>query len=442
MDSELVDALRAADPAALGSRIRAARLAAGLTQPELGGHDASVAYISRIEKGERRPGPQLLELFAERVGVSAERLVLGDDADAARAIELELDLAELELAGGKVDTALQRIEAIQCDPALARVPDGRIRTRYVRAAAYDALGAPEAIGAYEALIDDDHLGPFALKAAIALSRVHRERGELDAAVESAQRGLAIASERALDDTEDAVRLSVTLAAALYESGQVDRSAEVCRQAVEHAERLASPSARAAAYWNTSVIEAEAGNTGAALHLAKKALQLLETVDSVRNVARLRTQLSTIMLRIDPPDLDDARQHLERAAEELERSDASPADRARNDLILARWHLANGDPDLARDRAQNALDQLDETDLPLVRAAAQTLLGQIAWTKKKRADAARHYQSAIATLTEIGNDREAAQLWFELGTLTDEAGLVTQARDAFRRAAASTGLKSR
>ncbi len=46
------------------------------------------------------------------------------------------------------------------------------------------------------------------------------------------------------------------------------------------------------------------------------------------------------------------------------------------------------------------------------------------------------------LTGVGADREAAQVWFEIGTLAAEAGLVAESADAFRRAAASTGLTSR
>ena len=54
MAPELAHALTALDPADLGARIKAARVAAGLTQPELAGSDVSVAYLSRIESGQRR----------------------------------------------------------------------------------------------------------------------------------------------------------------------------------------------------------------------------------------------------------------------------------------------------------------------------------------------------------------------------------------------------
>jgi predicted RNA polymerase sigma factor len=47
-----------------------------------------------------------------------------------------------------------------------------------------------------------------------------------------------------------------------------------------------------------------------------------------------------------------------------------------------------------------------------------------------------------TLTSIGADRGAAVLWFELASLLEELGEQDDARDAYKRAAASTGLTTR
>lgn len=74
--------------------------------------------------------------------------------------------------------------------------------------------------------------------------------------------------------------------------------------------------------------------------------------------------------------------------------------------------------------------------------ALTVLGQIAWAKGEREAAHGWYRRAIAMLTGYGADREAAQVWFEIGTLAAQAGLVPESADAFHRAAASTGLTSR
>jgi tetratricopeptide (TPR) repeat protein len=57
------------------------------------------------------------------------------------------------------------------------------------------------------------------------------------------------------------------------------------------------------------------------------------------------------------------------------------------------------------------------------------------------DARRAFLSAVQLLSGAGADREAAQLWFDLGVRLKQIGEVEAALDAFQRAAASTGLKA-
>jgi hypothetical protein len=66
MDPNLAELSRSIDPAILGRRLRNARVAAGLTQTQAAGGDASTAYISRIEAGQRRPDLKLLARLADR----------------------------------------------------------------------------------------------------------------------------------------------------------------------------------------------------------------------------------------------------------------------------------------------------------------------------------------------------------------------------------------
>ena len=105
-------------------------------------------------------------------------------------------------------------------------------------------------------------------------------------------------------------------------------------------------------------------------------------------------------------------------------------------------FVGGDLDTAAERALGGPARRAAPTLPLVSVNALTLLGQIAWSNGEREEAQDWYRRAIATLTGIGADREAAQVWFEIGTLAAQAGLVAESADAFQRAAASTGLTAR
>lgn len=87
------------DTSGVARRCRAARLAAGLSQPAAaqGLDGVSSAYISRIETGDRQPSVTVLRELAGRYGVSVSWLETGRDV-----VELELsrELAERLHAAG------------------------------------------------------------------------------------------------------------------------------------------------------------------------------------------------------------------------------------------------------------------------------------------------------------------------------------------------------
>lgn len=440
MAPELAHALTDLDPVQLGARIKSARIAAGLTQPELAGKEASAAFLSRIENGQRRPSAELLATLASRLGVAVDYLVIGENWEDARRLELQLDHAELSLVGGEAGNALALAREVLASAGLDAVSGGPVRARYVEAAALDALGDPGATAAFQRILESGPDSATRLKSATALCRIWREQGQLDRAVTCAESALKDVAPEVIG-SEEGIRLSVTLAAALFMSGRTQEAGELCDRAIAESERLSSPVARASAYWNASMIRAESGQVTEALAMAKRALHLLENTERVRDIGRLRTQLSSIMLQANPPRLEDAQEQLGLADTELDWSEATPADRARHDFVKAQALFMAGDTDGARDRARAVFEACCE-DLPLLSVDALTLLGQIAWSAREREEAHGWYRQAIAVLTGVGADREAGQVWFELGTLAAEAGLTAESADAFRRAAASTGLTAR
>jgi transcriptional regulator with XRE-family HTH domain len=440
MSPELAHQLTAVDPAVLGARIKAARVAAGLTQPALAGKEASVAYVSRIESGQRRPGTELLRSLATKLGVTLDYLILGEGWEDAQRLELMMDHAELALVGGEGAGALARVREVLASPGLDAVQGGHLRAQYLEAAALDTLGDAGASRAFQRILQSKPDHATRLKAATALCRIWREQGQLDRSIACAQEQLNVLPPDALG-TEEGVRLSVTLAAALSLAGRVAEAVELCDDAIAEAERLSSPVARASAYWNASLFRYESGEMSEALTLAKRALHLLESTERVRDLGRLRTLLSMIMLKSDPPRLEDAQHHLKIADVELDWSSAAPADRAWHDFTKAQALYLSGAVDEAHVAAL-AVVESTQADLPIVSVNALTLLGQIAWSNGEREDAQQWYRRAITMLTGYGADREAAQVWFEIGTLAAQAGLVAESADAFQRAAASTGLTAR
>jgi tetratricopeptide (TPR) repeat protein len=176
-------------------------------------------------------------------------------------------------------------------------------------------------------------------------------------------------------------------------------------------------------------------------LAERALALLSEGHDARNLARLRGELGRLQLTLDPPAIDESRQNLEQAAADLSWTSAAPVDRAWIEVGLAHTRLLSGDLIGTRELTASVMS-LADGQAPLVEAEAKSLEGQSYAATGDVAEAGRCYQEAIHLLSGVGADRGAAQLWFDLAEQLDEIGMADAARDAYRRAAASTGLRTR
>lgn len=439
MRDDLIDLLRTIDAAVLGERIRTARLRAGLTQAQVAGDAVSIGYVSRIESGQRRPDSALLVGIADRLTVTVDELLLGVAPDRIAELRFQLDHAELMLATGSPADALESVTKVLTDPAIAELAELRRSAGYVHAGAMEAIGDLEAaILVLEDLADTSPPDLDWINGLTALSRCYRESGELGRAIEVGTQATLHIEELELDGVDEAIRLSLTVAAAYYEQGDAAYAARLCRRAIDRAESVASPVAKAMAYWNSAAIESMRGNASAALPMTRRALAVIEATDDARNVARLRTQLGILQLLLDPPEPREALEILTHAAEELAFTGAGPADLADNRLAQARARFLLGDADGARRQAIETGTGV-RSSMPLLAADAFALLGQIAVHEDALDTARTHFQEAVLLLSGVGADRAAAQLWFELAGLFEGVGEPAAALDAYRRAAAATGL---
>lgn len=443
MDSRHAEMLAQTDRVALGRRLRSARQARGLTQGEVAADVMSIAYLSRIETGHRRPTAPALEELAERLGVTAESLLGIADRRVVDEIRLALDYAELSLESGQPEDAATHLQAALTQMTTSKVEDMRDRARLLHARAHEALDqVDDAILELEELIDGDTTdGLTRIKAGIAISRIYRESGDLSRAIECGERVMAYVEDAGLDSSDEAVQLAVTLAAAHFERGDTGHAVRMCRKAISRAETLGTPKARASAYWNASAMQARRGDVATAVPLAERALALLGEGQDARNLALLRGEVGRLQLELDPPALDDARRNLEQAAAEMEWSPSTSSDRAQVLLGLARAAFLSGDVPASRDLVAQ-VHTVANGHLPLAEAEAWALLGSTHVSEGATDEAGSCFRQAVLTLSGIGADKGAAQLWFDLAALLEGIGQAEAASDAYRRAAASTGLRAR
>jgi transcriptional regulator with XRE-family HTH domain len=132
------------DPAAVGRRLKDARLAAGLSQRQLSFPGCSAAYISRLEAGDRVPSLQLLRKIAAKLGADEEFLATGIERVEQDPPEAVAEEVERRLAGGARDTDPGRPNGGLGDPRsraralwehsreLVRAGDVRGAARYAR----------------------------------------------------------------------------------------------------------------------------------------------------------------------------------------------------------------------------------------------------------------------------------------------------------------------
>lgn len=438
VEGDLLVLAKTIDPGVLGRRIREARLAAGLRQADVADGRCSTAYLSRIEAGQRRPDPKLLEQLAQSLGVTVHSLLHDAGEDHAE-LRLELDYAELYLSSGEPTEALRRAEAIV--DALTATLDAQLvmGAKRVLASAQEALGRTEdAIATFTALAEESPRDPAWLQVMLALCRCYREVGDLSRAVAVGESAMKHATELGLDGTTETVQVILTLAAAHYENGDITDAVRLCQRAMEQAEAADSPSARASAYWNASVIESHRGDVAAAITLAKKALALFEVEGEARHLARLRSQLGIFQLRLDPPDVDDAERNLQQATLEMSAANATPADRARNDLALARAHMLLGDLAAAQSEADRVF-QSTRDEYPLIAAEARMLAGSVLAMDGDVEQATAAARESALLLSSINAERALGQLWFDLADMLQGLGAHDESREAYRRAGVSLGL---
>lgn len=427
------------DMRVLGSRIRELRVARGLSQGDVAGDALSVSYISRIEAGQRRPERRSLVLIAARLGTTVDHLLTGVRRDEMEELRLSLKYADLALNSGDPTAAEQGFRDVLSSLAERPVEQLVDEATWGHARALEALGRlEEAAAALEHLRErtpDVHLW---LRATIALCRCYREAGDLTRAVEVGELSRVRLSELGLAGSNDGVKLAVTLAAAYYERGDETRALMLVEDALRAAEAINSPSARAAAYWNASAMMSDRGRLPEALSLAERALALLSEGDDERNLARLRVEYGSLLLRVSPPQPERAVAELERAQAGLEQRGGTAVDLAYCYEQLGRASLLLGQPETAQHHAAAALQLLGDKPR-LERASIHALRGLAALLGDDRRTAKRHYQQAAADLTGVAAGRSAGQLWAELGAALEVLGDTAGARDAYRAAVACLGI---
>lgn len=278
------------DPAAVGTRLRDARRAAGLSQRDLAVAGCTAAYISRIEAGDRIPSLQLLRRLGELLGVSADYLATGS----ARVEEAaDLVQAEAALRFGETDEAEEIFRSALSRPLAtaerSRAKAGLGQIAFARGDHEAAIGLLE-----EALELAGAPSPEHVSAADTLGRAYATRGDLESAIALYTRWLDAARQR--EDVLETVRFSILLSNALIDTGAFGRAEELLGETLALVADWDDPFIRARLYWSQSRLHGIRQESTLAVRYAKKALEILELTEHTTYLARAHQLLA--FLEID------------------------------------------------------------------------------------------------------------------------------------------------
>jgi transcriptional regulator with XRE-family HTH domain len=369
----------------IGTRIRAARLAANLTQQELAGERYTKAYISALELGHAKPSMAALDYLAPRLATTADAL-LADHATRWTRVD-----ADLHLAAGRHGQAADAYGDLAAE-ATDRVTRGEL-----------LLGAGEA---YARMRDVVRAGPAIAEAARLLAKGGRPADRIRAQYwqawvhvnlddpDEARRlllDLLTGDVAEAEDPDLEVRIRIALAGIEADHG----SPELGRQYLEEARGGVDglDLRRRAVYYDVLTrSRLNAGDAEAAIRAGLEAITLYRAADQATDVAILENELAMVFISLGNTD---------RAAELVARArvtaDAVGDRRLVGHLLdtQASIALAKGNPAEALPLAERSLE---------IEAEVGPAYDQIG-SRISRARA----------LAALGRDAEADRAWQEAAT---------------------------
>ncbi len=298
----------------MGARLRAARLAAGLTQQQLAEGRYTKAYVSALENGLSRPSMAALNHFSHRLGIPASKLINDEPAAWAR---LEADLA---LACGRWDDAIEAYDellgATSASRARAELLSGKAEALVRRGRGREAASsAAEAAALFHAADREPEaaLADYWLSAAqYQLENTAEAKALLQSILVRVRAGLKV---------EPDFHLRLLMAISSNESRDGNHAAALAYlEEVRGFAGSLDDRRRASYFYDLAFSYRETGDFEAAVRSGITSLELFRRADAERETAALENDLALSFLALGNVDRADemtssARSTLERLGDE-------------------------------------------------------------------------------------------------------------------------------
>ncbi|MGI5270568.1 helix-turn-helix domain-containing protein [Nonomuraea sp. CA-218870] len=421
----------------VGLRIKTMRRQRGLSQAQLAHPELSDSYVSLIESGKRTPTPAVLELLAQKLDCSLSYLLNGVTAEQMEDIELALGYARLALENGEVHEARTRYAELLADSNLTGLAAIRQDTEFGLALAAEACGdLDEAAGILKRLQGEELAPDRQVDVAVALCRVYRHSDMLSEAIAIGEEFLARSDRPAWSD--GLVELGATLLQAYLYSGDLMRARQFSAEVLNAADMLGTLRATVAANWNAAVVAESTGHGEESLSFAERALAIQSENGPSRNSARIRVAVAAMMLRVRPGAVEEARQMLVRARQELAQTSAGALDRANTEVELARAEIISGNYHEAI-RHGEAGQALMPSNARSLEAEAHLLVSRAHGALGDTERAEGSLRAVRDWLDPLPDSRRVASTWYAAAETAEFLGDTEGSVDAYQRALACAGL---
>ncbi|MBA3332387.1 MAG: tetratricopeptide repeat protein [Actinobacteria bacterium] len=421
----------------LGERVRALRVAAGLTQVELADGRFSKEYISQIERGKTRPTESTIVLLAERLGVDQGFLVSGVSSEERTKIETLLARAEALSEAHQYSDAIDAFR--EARPALDGTWAPSLELRILSGEAWALQQSGEINPALELLRQARGVAESTqfsdVDRADVLFRIGVCRYKLSSvgtAVALFDDALALAERSGLPC--DLLRADILGWRSRCHRLQRDYVAahEDVERALELAKDLGDRRAIANTYFQASLIAQRQGHWVQSRGYAQRAKDLYQELNDERNVGRLLLALGGLTLLLG--DEDQAVEHLKASFSRALESD-SPPDAAQALQGLARVHLNRGEYDQADELARKALVLLEGREDYLHEVCpSQLVLGRALMERGRLDEAGDCFRAADAAAEQLASISHRTEAWVALGDLAARRGDDRESARLYRNAA--------
>jgi tetratricopeptide (TPR) repeat protein len=398
----------------LGSRLRLARRARGLTQTDAAGPGLTKSFVSLLESGRTYPSVGTLVTIADRLQTSLGQLLL-DDVHLMRETALNLvALARASAREAKAELLLDAAESLAGDgedlPVELRLARGDVAVAQERPRDADRWYRDALAQAKRR-----RLREYEPRALARLAELAYRNGDLTHARTNVEDALAAFRASRTLRTLDGCNALILHGSILVDQGKPARGLRVFEEAVRTAEREGLDAALGRAYAGIGRSHAAARHFNRAIDALQRARDTLQTAEENAALGSVMHQLGR--LQLDAGHLDAAQESLERGMQVLQ--DGDPGLRTDSLTDLARAQLRAGRIVQAQNTARSALALAGQGDEPGRRGRALVMLGMTARAQRRTKSAVEYLKEAVTLLRKGRLQAELAEATRELDTLLKE-----------------------